>query len=63
MNKMCFFSLQVKAGVLMNIICILVLTLAANTWGMAYFKFDEFPAWAGNLTKAGNASHIAVANS
>ena len=48
---------QVKAGVFMNLICILVLTLAVNTWGRAYFNFDHFPSWAGNMTsswKVGN---------
>ncbi|KAL5007228.1 hypothetical protein ScPMuIL_016034 [Solemya velum] len=29
-----------KAGAMLNVICILVLSLATNTWGMAYFNLD-----------------------
>lgn len=36
----------------MNIIGILVVTLAINTWGKAYYGLGTFPAWAavGNTT-------------
>jgi sodium-dependent dicarboxylate transporter 2/3/5 len=34
----------------MNVICLLILQLAMNTWGYAYFKLGEYPAWAGNAT-------------
>ncbi|XP_064628718.1 Na(+)/citrate cotransporter-like isoform X2 [Lineus longissimus] len=34
------------AGIVMNIFCILLVTLGVNTWGMAYFHLDKFPAWA-----------------
>lgn len=33
----------------MNIIGILCITLAVNTWGKAMFHLDTFPAWA-NVT-------------
>jgi len=36
----------VKAGIVMNIVCLLVLQLAVNTWAHAYFNLDEFPHWA-----------------
>ena len=38
--------LQVKCGVLMNILCILVLTVGINTWGYAYFNLGSLPGWA-----------------
>ncbi|KAL4647579.1 solute carrier family 13 member 5-like [Arapaima gigas] len=40
-----------KAGVVMNIIGLLCVTLAINTWGRAMFHLDTFPAWA-NVTGA-----------
>uniref|UniRef100_H2YTW2 Uncharacterized protein n=1 Tax=Ciona savignyi TaxID=51511 RepID=H2YTW2_CIOSA len=36
----------VKAGWMLNIIGILVLTFFINTFGRSYFKLDTFPAWA-----------------
>uniref|UniRef100_A0A3B5LME9 Solute carrier family 13 member 5b n=1 Tax=Xiphophorus couchianus TaxID=32473 RepID=A0A3B5LME9_9TELE len=38
-----------KAGIVMNIIGIVCVTLAINTWGKAMFHLDTFPAWA-NVT-------------
>ncbi|KAL4608443.1 solute carrier family 13 member 5-like [Arapaima gigas] len=35
-----------KMGVIMNIIGILCITLAINTWGKAMFHLDSFPSWA-----------------
>ncbi|XP_065054256.1 Na(+)/citrate cotransporter-like [Rhopilema esculentum] len=37
---------MMKAGFGMNLIGILVVTLSINTFGMAYFGLDKFPAWA-----------------
>ncbi|NWW48922.1 S13A5 protein, partial [Pedionomus torquatus] len=37
---------MVKAGIVMNIIGVLCVTLAINTWGRAMFDLDTFPAWA-----------------
>jgi len=31
----------------MNIVCLLVLQLATNTWAHVYFKLGSFPSWAG----------------
>ncbi|XP_064613375.1 solute carrier family 13 member 2-like [Liolophura sinensis] len=31
------------AGFMLNIVCVLVLNLATNTWANAYFNFDVFP--------------------
>lgn len=41
-----------KAGFGMNVIGILVVTLAINTWGSAYYELGPFPSWAsvGNAT-------------
>ncbi|KAK5904887.1 hypothetical protein CesoFtcFv8_006407 [Champsocephalus esox] len=38
-----------KTGIVMNIIGILCITLAINTWAKAMFDLDTFPAWA-NIT-------------
>ncbi|XP_047450303.1 solute carrier family 13 member 5 [Mugil cephalus] len=35
-----------KTGLVMNIIGILCITLAINSWGRAMFHLDSFPAWA-----------------
>ncbi|KAK7088007.1 Na(+)/citrate cotransporter-like [Littorina saxatilis] len=39
-----------SVGFFMNIIAVLVLTLAVNTWGNAIFNFDELPVIFRNLT-------------
>lgn len=41
-----FDLFKAKAGIMMNIIGILCVTLAINTWGKAMFHLDSFPAWA-----------------
>ncbi|XP_042270192.1 solute carrier family 13 member 5-like [Thunnus maccoyii] len=38
-----------STGIIMNIIGILCITLAINSWGKAMFDLDSFPAWA-NVT-------------
>ncbi|XP_068173024.1 Na(+)/citrate cotransporter isoform X2 [Antennarius striatus] len=38
-----------KTGIVMNIIGILCITLAINSWGKAMFDLDSFPSWA-NVT-------------
>uniref|UniRef100_A0A673ABY4 Solute carrier family 13 member 5b n=1 Tax=Sphaeramia orbicularis TaxID=375764 RepID=A0A673ABY4_9TELE len=38
-----------KTGIVMNIIGILCITLAINSWGKAMFELDSFPTWA-NVT-------------
>ncbi|CAG6001206.1 Na(+)/citrate cotransporter [Menidia menidia] len=38
-----------KTGIVMNIIGILCITLAINSWGRAMFQLDTFPSWA-NVT-------------
>uniref|UniRef100_W5MGX4 Solute carrier family 13 member 5b n=1 Tax=Lepisosteus oculatus TaxID=7918 RepID=W5MGX4_LEPOC len=35
-----------KTGIVMNVIGIICITLAINTWGKAMFDLDSFPAWA-----------------
>ncbi|XP_028274539.1 solute carrier family 13 member 5 [Parambassis ranga] len=35
-----------RTGIVMNIIGILCITLAINSWGRAMFQLDYFPAWA-----------------
>lgn len=43
-------SFQVKAGFILNIIGILTVNLAINTWGYAMFNMGTFPQWA-NVTE------------
>ncbi|XP_023332563.1 solute carrier family 13 member 2 [Eurytemora carolleeae] len=38
---------MMKAGFLLNIICIITTNFAINTWGVPLFGLSEFPAWAG----------------
>uniref|UniRef100_A0A671XNM0 Solute carrier family 13 member 2 n=1 Tax=Sparus aurata TaxID=8175 RepID=A0A671XNM0_SPAAU len=40
-----------KAGFILNIIGVLTINLAINTWGVAMFQLDSFPSWA-NVTKS-----------
>ncbi|XP_044312081.1 solute carrier family 13 member 5 [Varanus komodoensis] len=35
-----------KTGIVMNIIGVLCITLAVNSWGRAMFHLDNFPSWA-----------------
>ncbi|XP_065137111.1 Na(+)/citrate cotransporter [Paramisgurnus dabryanus] len=35
-----------KTGIIMNVIGIVCITVAINTWGKAMFSLDTFPAWA-----------------
>ena len=41
--KMALF--QAKAGFVLNVFNIMLLTVAINTWGTAYFGLDKFPDW------------------
>lgn len=38
--------LQVKAGLGVNIIGLVIVMVAINTWGVSLFHLDTFPAWA-----------------
>lgn len=42
---------MVKSGIVMNVIGVLSVTLAINTWGRPMFGLDTFPAWANTTTK------------
>ncbi|KAM6463544.1 Na(+)/citrate cotransporter [Liasis olivaceus] len=37
---------MVKTGIVMNIIGVICITLAINSWGRAMFHLDTFPSWA-----------------
>ncbi|TRY98364.1 hypothetical protein DNTS_021790 [Danionella cerebrum] len=39
-----------KTGIVMNIIGILSITLAINSWGRVIFRLDTFPTWANNTS-------------
>ena len=41
---------QAKTGIVMNIVGILCITLAINSWGRLLFDLDTFPAWANATT-------------
>jgi len=40
-----------KAGLVMNVVCLIVLQIAINTWGYAYFNLGVYPEWADPLSK------------
>lgn len=39
-------ALQVKAGLGVNVIGLVIVMVAINTWGVSLFHLDTFPAWA-----------------
>ncbi|XP_033953553.1 solute carrier family 13 member 2-like isoform X4 [Pseudochaenichthys georgianus] len=39
-----------KAGFILNILGVITINIAINTWGVAMFNLNEFPSWA-NVTK------------
>ncbi|KAL6119383.1 slc13a3 [Pungitius sinensis] len=43
---------MVKTGVVMNILGILSVTLAMNTWGVAMFDLNTYPEWAHHMNKS-----------
>ena len=53
-----YFSTQVKAGAILNLWGVLIVTLATSTWMMAYFDLDTLP-W--DPDQPLNASTIAPA--
>lgn len=42
---------MVKVGFVLNILCVVVVTVAVNTWGIPLLKLDEFPDWAEKFLK------------
>lgn len=40
------YVLQVKAGLGVNVIGLVIVMVAINTWGVSLFHLDTFPAWA-----------------
>lgn len=51
---------MVKTGIVMNILGVLSVSLAINTWGLAMFNLDTFPDWArpANMSSAIIDIHI-----
>ena len=47
---LCWHVLQVLTGVLMNLLCVGIVTLFLNTTGRLIFHLDTFPSWATNIT-------------
>uniref|UniRef100_A0A671TPL9 Solute carrier family 13 member 5 n=1 Tax=Sparus aurata TaxID=8175 RepID=A0A671TPL9_SPAAU len=45
-----------RTGIVMNIIGILCITLAINSWGKAMFDLDTFPSWANTKTSGQSIS-------
>lgn len=48
----CVLSPQVKTGFVMNILGVLAVALAMNTWGVAMFDLNTFPEWARPMNKS-----------
>lgn len=53
------FLLQAKTGIVMNIIGVLSVTLAINSWGRPLFSLDSFPSWANSTAVWRNKLHQA----
>lgn len=49
---------QVKTGIVMNILGILCVTLAINTWGVAMFDLNSYPEWANPMNKSAGVTDV-----
>uniref|UniRef100_A0A3Q3W6M9 Uncharacterized protein n=1 Tax=Mola mola TaxID=94237 RepID=A0A3Q3W6M9_MOLML len=49
---------MVKTGIVMNILGILVVSLAMNTWGVAMFDLGTYPTWAHTINKTALATDV-----
>ncbi|XP_030590698.1 Na(+)/dicarboxylate cotransporter 3 [Archocentrus centrarchus] len=49
---------MVKTGFVMNILGILSVTLAMNTWGIAMFNLNTYPEWAQPINKSALVTHM-----
>lgn len=59
----CFHLLfsQVRTGVVMNILGILSVSLAMNTWGVAMFDLNAYPEWAHHMNRS--TTHLSPSQS
>ncbi|CAG0890710.1 unnamed protein product [Darwinula stevensoni] len=48
---------MMKAGFVMNVICVAVINLMINTLGRGIFDFSKFPDWAENATLSSSSFH------
>lgn len=55
-------SLQVRTGFLMNIMGVLLLSLAMNTWAQTIFQLGTFPEWANTHVANATALPTTLAN-
>ncbi|XP_034094429.1 LOW QUALITY PROTEIN: solute carrier family 13 member 3 [Gymnodraco acuticeps] len=51
---------MVKTGIVMNILGILCVSLAMNTWGVAMFDLNSYPEWAHPINKTLSDVHLAL---
>ncbi|XP_033992006.1 solute carrier family 13 member 3 [Trematomus bernacchii] len=49
---------MVKAGIVMNILGVLCVSLAMNTWGVAMFDLNSYPEWAHPINKTLTDVHL-----
>jgi len=52
-----------KAGIVMNVLGVIAVGIAVNTWGRAIFSLDEFPLWAQAALDASGASSVPTGSS
>lgn len=45
------FIFKVKVGFILNIICVVVVMVVVNMWGIFYYKLDEFFDWVEKFLK------------
>lgn len=55
-----FLLSQVKTGFFMNILGILSVSLALNTWGIAMFDLNSYPEWAHPINKTALISNVHI---
>jgi hypothetical protein len=42
---------QIRIGVFLNFSCVVIVTVAINTYGAAFFNLHQFPDWAASYQK------------
>lgn len=61
-SYLCSSVHQARTGVVMNILGIMAVSLALNTWGIGMFDLGTYPEWAHPINKSALATdaHLSV---
>ena len=55
---MYIYIFQMKAGVVINVVCLVVLQLGINTWAYYFFDLGQYPDWARNILPTSRNDNI-----